>query len=90
MSNTVPRLSIHLLGAPDVQVAGSLLTLNNQKVRALLYYLAATGQPHTRDHLATLLWSESSEQRRPPLTPIGSLSSAPGLARERRGRRLGH
>jgi DNA-binding SARP family transcriptional activator len=51
-----------LLGAPDVQVAGSLLTLNHQKARALLYYLAATGQPHTRDHLATLLWSESSDR----------------------------
>ncbi len=61
MSSSTPRLSIHLLGAPDVQVAGLPLTLNNQKARALLYYLAATGRPHTRDHLAALLWSESSD-----------------------------
>lgn len=60
MNRTTPRLTIRLLGAPDVQIAGSPLTLHNQKARALLYYLAATGQPHTRDHLATLLWSESS------------------------------
>ena len=31
--------------------------MNNQKARALLFYLAVTGQPHTRSHLATLLWS---------------------------------
>lgn len=61
MNRTTPRLAVRLFGAPDVQVARSLLTLNNQKARALLYYLAATGQPHTRDHLATLLWSESSD-----------------------------
>lgn len=62
MNRTIPRLTIRLLGAPDVQVAGSPLTLHNQKARALLYYLSATGQPHTRDHLATLLWSESSDR----------------------------
>ena len=27
--------------------------------RALLFYLAASGQAHCRDHLATLLWSEA-------------------------------
>src|SRR5512136_1643486 len=62
MSRITPRLTIRLLGAPDVQVAGSPLALNNQKARALLYYLAATGRPHTRDHLATLLWSESTDR----------------------------
>jgi DNA-binding SARP family transcriptional activator len=61
MSRDAPRLTIRLLGAPDVQVAGSPLVLNNQKARALLFYLAATGRPHTRDHLAALLWSESSD-----------------------------
>src|SRR5512136_1518070 len=61
MSRITPRLTIRLLGAPDVQVAGSPLALNNQKARALLFYLAATGRPHTRDHLAALLWSESSD-----------------------------
>jgi DNA-binding SARP family transcriptional activator len=59
MSTSGPRLMLRLLGAPEVRVAGSPLALNNQKARALLFYLAATGQPHTRDHLATLLWSES-------------------------------
>ncbi|HTP09580.1 MAG TPA: AAA family ATPase [Anaerolineae bacterium] len=62
MNRTTSRLTIRLLGVPEAQVAGSPLTLNNQKARALLYYLAATGQPHTRDHLATLLWSESADR----------------------------
>jgi len=61
MTNLATQLSIRLLGAPEVQIAEAPLALNNQKARALLYYLAATGQPHTRDHLATLLWSESLE-----------------------------
>ncbi len=61
MNGSTPRVIIRLLGAPDVQAAGSPLALNNQKARALLFYLAATGRPHTRDHLAALLWSESSD-----------------------------
>ena len=36
-----------------------LLVLNQLKARGLLFYLAATSQPHTRDQLATLLWGES-------------------------------
>jgi DNA-binding SARP family transcriptional activator/predicted ATPase len=55
-------LVIRLLGAPEVQVDGAPLTVNNQKAQALLFYLAATGRPHTREHLATLLWSESSDR----------------------------
>ena len=30
-----------------------------QKARALVFYLGATGRAHAREHLATLLWSES-------------------------------
>ncbi len=62
MGNEVAtQLTIRLLGTPDARVAGVPLVLNDQKSRALLYYLAATGRPHTRDHLATLLWSESPD-----------------------------
>ena len=55
------QLTIRLLGAPDVLLAGSPLLLHDQKARALLYYLAATGRPCARDYLANLLWSESFE-----------------------------
>lgn len=61
MADATVKLTIHLFGAPEARLAGAPLVLHHQKARALLYYLAATGRPHTRDHLATLLWSESPE-----------------------------
>lgn len=54
-------LHVHMLGAADIRTAKGTLALNDQKARALIFYLAATGHPHTRDHLAALLWSESSD-----------------------------
>src|SRR5262245_13531970 len=53
------QLEIHLIGAPEIRVAGMPLNLPQQKACALLFYLAATGRAHAREHLATLLWSES-------------------------------
>ena len=61
MADIAVQLTIRLLGAPEAHIAGAPLILHNHKARALLYYLAATGRPHTRDHLATLLWSESPD-----------------------------
>jgi len=55
MTHETPRLSVRLLGAPEIYLAGMPLSLNHLKARALFFYLAATGQPHTREHLATLL-----------------------------------
>jgi DNA-binding SARP family transcriptional activator len=61
MANNPTQLTIHLLGSPQAYIAGEPLALHNHKARALLYYLAATERSHTRDHLATLLWSESPD-----------------------------
>ena len=55
------RLNIQLMGTSQVSVGGISLALKLIKSRALLFYLAATGQSHTREHLATLLWGESSQ-----------------------------
>jgi DNA-binding SARP family transcriptional activator len=55
------RLNIQLMGTPQVSVGGISLALKHIKSRALLFYLAATGQSHTREHLATLLWGESGQ-----------------------------
>ena len=55
------RLKICLMGTPEFYFGGMPQTLNHLKPRALLFYLAATGQPHTRSHLATLLWGESGQ-----------------------------
>ena len=53
------QLEIRLFGAPEIRVAGMPANLPQQKACALLYYLAATGRAQAREHLATLLWSES-------------------------------
>jgi len=53
------QVMMRLLGEPQVEAHGDSLALHSQKARALLFYLAVTGQPHTRNHLAMLLWSES-------------------------------
>lgn len=58
MQEMATQLTIRLFGTPEVEANQAPLNLNNQKARALLFYLAATQQPHTRNHLATLLWSE--------------------------------
>src|ERR1700731_2028648 len=55
------QLTIRLLGMPEALCAGTPLLLHDQKARALLYYLAATGRPRSRDYLASLLWSETLE-----------------------------
>lgn len=57
-------LELHLLGAPQVLLNAQPLhhTLTGKPL-ALLLYLAVTGQPHTRDVLALLLWSELSIQQ---------------------------
>gem|GEM_PF-6633229 len=90
MSDSAPRLTIRLLGAPEIRVAGLPLVLNHLKARALPFYLAATGQSHTRDLLTTLLWSESPPagarhslrsgiyRLRQALTTAGRTPSCPG------------
>lgn len=61
MPDAAHQLTISLLGTPEAQITEKPLILHHQKARALLYYLAATGRSHTRDHLAALLWSETPE-----------------------------
>ena len=63
MSERMARLHIRLMGTPEVSAEGISFALNQLKSRALLFYLAATGQSHTRDHLATLLWGETGQSK---------------------------
>ena len=37
---------------------GQPIDLRSKKAQALLIYLALTGKPHSREHLATLLWGD--------------------------------
>ncbi len=54
-------LRIFLFGTPRFELNGESLTVGRRKVVALLALLAHTGQPHTRDYLATLLWPEHDQ-----------------------------
>lgn len=56
------KLQLALLGEPELSYGGTPLTgFISAKAQALLFYLAATGRPHSRDTLATLFWDEMPE-----------------------------
>ncbi|MCB0213806.1 MAG: AAA family ATPase, partial [Anaerolineae bacterium] len=60
--NAAP-ISLSLLGVPRLLVNAQPVRLAYGKAEALLYYLAATSQVHSRAVLAALLWSQSSESQ---------------------------
>jgi DNA-binding SARP family transcriptional activator len=49
------RLALYLLGPPRPELDGEPIHIGRRKAMALLAYMAATGQLHSRDSLATLL-----------------------------------
>jgi predicted ATPase/DNA-binding SARP family transcriptional activator len=59
--STAFRLS--LLGAPQLERDGVPAHLPRRKAVALLAYLAVSGQAHSREALATLLWPEHDQSR---------------------------
>ncbi len=56
-----PKLTIRLLGAPEIRLADRQITGLPAKTQALLFYLAMTPTPHLRTVLANLLWGGLSE-----------------------------
>jgi len=55
-------LRLTLFGSPYVYLGDQLVSdFATNKAQALLFYLVVTGQPHSRDHLATLLWDEMTD-----------------------------
>ncbi|MEZ4725929.1 MAG: tetratricopeptide repeat protein [Caldilineaceae bacterium] len=54
----MPLRRLFLFGSPRLEQDGQPLPLPGRKLSALLAYLAATAQPHSRDRLATLFWPE--------------------------------
>lgn len=62
----MPNLAIAVLGTPGILVDDQPLLLqprNSIRARAILYLLAATGQPQSRERLAGLLWSDTPEKK---------------------------
>jgi len=55
-------LTLRLLGKPQVSLSGAAVSgFISAKVHALLFFLATTGRPHTREALAGLLWGDMPE-----------------------------
>ncbi|HZG67204.1 MAG TPA: BTAD domain-containing putative transcriptional regulator, partial [Herpetosiphonaceae bacterium] len=54
---------VFLLGAPRLEAGGVPAELDTRKAIALIAYIAITGQRHSRDALANLLWPEYSDTR---------------------------
>lgn len=54
-------LTLFLFGAPRLERDGMAVKIPRRKALALLAYLAATGQSHTRDTLATLFWPDHTQ-----------------------------
>ena len=57
----MPKMKLFLLGPPQVEVADKPIEIQRRKVKALLIFLAVTGERHQRETLATLLWPGSSQ-----------------------------
>ena len=53
------KLDIMTLGGLTILLDGEPVQgLASRKAEALLVYLAVTGRPHAREHLATMLWDD--------------------------------
>lgn len=52
------QLALYLLGSPRIEVDGKAVKMQRRKAVALIAYLAVTGESHSREKLATLLWPE--------------------------------
>jgi predicted ATPase/DNA-binding SARP family transcriptional activator len=56
-------LALFLLGPPHLERDGITVDIARRKAMALLAYLAVTGETHSRQTLANLLWPEYDERR---------------------------
>jgi DNA-binding SARP family transcriptional activator len=56
-------LHLHLFGPPHIARDDRPVSLDTRKATALLAYLAVTGQRHSRDTLATLLYPDAGQSQ---------------------------
>lgn len=57
------RLTLHLLGPPQIQLDGTFITLERRKGTALLAYLAVEHGRHSRASLSALLWPDLEQSK---------------------------
>ena len=58
-----PRLSLHLLGPPRLELDDSPIPIDRRKSMALLAYLAVNRGLHTRDYLSALLFPDHDQSK---------------------------
>lgn len=56
-------LKLFVFGPPRLELNGATVDIQRRKALALLVYLAVSGQPHSRDSLATLFYPDSDQSR---------------------------
>jgi WD40 repeat protein/DNA-binding SARP family transcriptional activator len=62
--DNIPSLEIYTFGGLRIVRGGEAVTgLASRKVEALMVYLAATGRPQPREHLADFLWDDFSQSK---------------------------
>jgi DNA-binding SARP family transcriptional activator len=76
------RLTLRLLGTPEVQVNGRPAAFPTRKALALLVYLAVAGGTHLREKLIALFWpdSDSTQGRASLRTTLGYIRATLGDA----------
>ncbi|MEM7801417.1 MAG: hypothetical protein AAF633_19640, partial [Chloroflexota bacterium] len=81
MSSAVQTLYINTIGELEIRLGDEQLPLKTAKTKALLVYLALTGQPHSRETLIGLLWGElpDNKARWNLTTTLSELRKAVGL-----------
>lgn len=57
------RLRVFLFGKPRIEYQGTPLNISRRKSLALFVYLVLNPQPHSREYLASLFWSEHDSSR---------------------------
>jgi DNA-binding SARP family transcriptional activator/tetratricopeptide (TPR) repeat protein len=56
-------LELALLGQPEIKLDGKPFVVASGKAQGMLFYLAVTGRPCSRQKLAGLFWGDMSEER---------------------------
>ena len=77
---------VRLFGPPEIRRASAVVAVDTRKAIAVLAYLAAEGGPVSRETLAGLLWSESSQTKAAGRVASHALGAAGGPRRRRRER----
>jgi len=79
----MPRLTLSLLGTPEVRVDGRPAAFATRKALAALVYLALEARPVARDSLLALLWPEGEQARGALRTTLAYLRRGLGPAADR-------